>query len=138
MCASIYLTYIPAYVAGKTHANLVQLQSSIQEQLESGEAADPEYWAAVLERLQPQKAKAKLREVHRDLLQQHLDRTQHLRDTVNVAEEMGWDEEDKVKHRSWLELHLYKKGVKDGCQHLHPTQHLQDIVSPCHRRDGVG
>lgn len=82
--------------AGKTHANLVQLQSSIEEQLQSGEAADPEYWAAVLERLHPQKAKAKLREVHRDLLQRHLDRTQHVQEPTNVPEEMGWDDEDKV------------------------------------------
>lgn len=74
----------------------MQLQSSIEDQLKSGEAADPEYWAAVLERLHPQKAKAKLREVHRNLLQQHLDRTQHVEDTINVQEEMGWDEEDKV------------------------------------------
>lgn len=82
--------------AGKTHANLVQLQSDIEAQLQSGEAADPEYWTAILNRLRTHKAKAKLREVHRDLLQQHLDRTQHLQDTVNVAQEMGWDDKDKV------------------------------------------
>ena len=80
----------------------MQLQSGIEEQLQSGEAADPEYWAAVLERLHPQKAKAKLREVHRDLLQRHLDRTQHVQEPTNVTEEMGWDDEDKVSCRAYL------------------------------------
>jgi len=50
--------------AGKTHRELVELESGIQEQLDSGTAADPEYWQAVLKRLVLHKAKARLREIH--------------------------------------------------------------------------
>lgn len=78
---------------GKTHAQLQQTQTSIEDQLQSGEAADPEFSAAILKRLRIHKAKAKLREIHSDLLQQHLDRTQHVAEDVDVAQEMGWDDE---------------------------------------------
>lgn len=79
--------------AGKTHAQLQHTQAGIEEQLQSGEAADPEFSAAILKRLRIHKAKAKLREIHSDLLQQHLDRTQHVPGDVDVAQEMGWEEE---------------------------------------------
>ncbi len=78
---------------GKTHAELQHTQTSIEEQLQSGEAADPEFSAAILKRLRIHKAKAKLREIHSDLLQQHLDRTQHVPEDLDVAQEMGWEEE---------------------------------------------
>lgn len=80
--------------AGKTHAQLQQTQNSIEEQLQSGEAADPEFSAAILKRLRIHKAKAKLREIHSDLLQRHLDRTQLVGDSVDVADEMGWGDEE--------------------------------------------
>lgn len=87
----------PCFHTGKTHAQLQQTQTSIEEQLQSGEAADPEFSAAILKRLRIHKAKAKLREIHTDLLQQHLDRTQHVPEGVDVAQEMGWgDEGDQV------------------------------------------
>ena len=74
-----------------------QTQTSIEAQLQSGEAADPEFSAAILKRLRIHKAKAKLREIHSDLLQQHLDRTHHVPEDVDVAQEMGWDDdEDQV------------------------------------------
>ena len=50
--------------AGKSHRELAELESGIQEQLDSGAAADPEYWQAVLKRLHLHKAKARLRELH--------------------------------------------------------------------------
>ncbi|KAL3159310.1 hypothetical protein ABBQ32_011264 [Trebouxia sp. C0010 RCD-2024] len=80
-------------LAGKTHAQLQHTQASIEQQLQSGEAADPEFSAAILKRLRIHKAKAKLREIHSDLLQQHLDRTQHVIEDVDVAQEMGWEQE---------------------------------------------
>lgn len=42
----------------------MELEAGIQEQLDSGTAADPEYWQAVLKRLALHKAKARLREIH--------------------------------------------------------------------------
>jgi hypothetical protein len=50
--------------AGKTHSELAELEGGIQEQLDSGAAADPEYWQAVLRRLALAKAKSRLRELH--------------------------------------------------------------------------
>ena len=40
------------------------LEGGIQDSMDSGEAGDSEYWAAVLRRLGVAKAKARLREVH--------------------------------------------------------------------------
>ena len=42
--------------AGKSHRELLELEGSIEQQLDGGEAADPEYWAAVLKRLHIAKA----------------------------------------------------------------------------------
>ena len=56
---------------GKTHAELVELEGGIQEQLDSGAAADPEYWSAVLARLAVHKARAQLREMHAEFLHRH-------------------------------------------------------------------
>ena len=82
---------------GKTHAQLQQTQDSLEEQLQSGEAADPEFSAAILKRLRIHKAKAKLREIHRDLMQQNLDRTQLVPDDgADVPREMGWDDDKQV------------------------------------------
>ena len=80
--------------AGKTHAQLQQTQNSLEAQLQSGEAADPEFSAAILKRLRLHKAKAKLREIHSDLLQRHMDRTHHIKESVDVAQEMGWDDQE--------------------------------------------
>ncbi len=83
--------------AGKTYAQLQQTQDSIEEQLQSGEAADPEFSAAILKRLWIHKAKARLREIHRDLMQQNLDRTQLVPDDgADVPREMGWDDDKQV------------------------------------------
>jgi len=38
--------------AGKTNRELLELEDDINQQLDDGEAADPEYWTAVLRRLQ--------------------------------------------------------------------------------------
>lgn len=54
----------PCRTAGKTHRELLELEGGIQAQLDSGTAADPEYWQAVLKRLALHKAKARLREIH--------------------------------------------------------------------------
>lgn len=63
---------VTAMLAGKSLLELEGLESGIIEQLESGEAADPEYWEAVLRRLSVAKARALLREFHADLMEQHL------------------------------------------------------------------
>ena len=89
------MTHVPHFdAAGKTYAQLQQTQSSIEQQLQSGEAADPEFSSAILKRLHIHKAKAKLREIHSDLLQQHLDRSQLVGDDINVAKEMGWGDKE--------------------------------------------
>ncbi|KAI7846452.1 hypothetical protein COHA_000063 [Chlorella ohadii] len=83
---------VAAMLAGKPYRELCELESGIQEQLDSGTAADPEYWQAVLKRLALHKAKARLREIHGDILQQHLAR---MMARPNVAEQMGWGDEEE-------------------------------------------
>lgn len=53
--------------AGKSHAELEQLEQEIQGQLTEGLVPDPEYWDAVLKRLQVHKCRARLRQLHEQL-----------------------------------------------------------------------
>ncbi|KAK9806113.1 hypothetical protein WJX72_002023 [[Myrmecia] bisecta] len=80
-------------LAGKTFLELEELEIDIQRQLETGSAADPEYWAAVLKDLTIQKAKAQLREIHTRILRKHVDSMRLEHDGVDVAEAMGWEAE---------------------------------------------
>ncbi len=61
-------------LAGKSLGELSTLEGGIHEQLDSGEAADPEYWAAVLKRLKLYKARAVLREFHHGVMERHLEK----------------------------------------------------------------
>ena len=73
------------------------MEEGISQQLEAGDAADPEFLAAVLRRLQLAKARARLREVHAALLEAHLARLRAAPDTsVDVAAAMGWDREVRL------------------------------------------
>lgn len=63
---------------GKTFHQLELLQKQIEEEMRSGSAKVVEYWEAVLKRLHIFKAKARLKEIHADLLRQHLNKFQQL------------------------------------------------------------
>lgn len=63
---------------GKTFNQLELLQKQIEAEMRSGNAKVVEYWEAVLKRLHIFKAKARLKEIHADLLRQHLIRFQEL------------------------------------------------------------
>ncbi len=63
---------VAVMLAGKSLGELATLEGGIHEQLDSGEAADPEYWAAVLKRLDIYKARALLREFHHGVMERHL------------------------------------------------------------------
>lgn len=54
--------------AGKTHRELLELEDTIEGQLDGGEAADPEYWAAVLKRLHIAKVPVPHTQSHRLLV----------------------------------------------------------------------
>jgi hypothetical protein len=63
---------VASMLAGKSHAELTALERGITEQLDSGDAADPDYWAAVLRRLEIYQARALLREFHSQLMHRRL------------------------------------------------------------------
>ncbi|KAL4529491.1 hypothetical protein Ndes2526A_g04276 [Nannochloris sp. 'desiccata'] len=65
---------VAVMLAGKSLGELATLEGGIHEQLDSGEAADPEYWAAVLKRLEIYKARAVLREFHHGVMERQLDK----------------------------------------------------------------
>ncbi len=90
------------------------MEEGIQAQLDGGDAADPEFLAAVLKRLTLAKAKARLREIHEDLLRKHLDRIVAAPDRAeDVAAAMGWADEDKVSdcNQFFLGLECSKAGT---------------------------
>jgi hypothetical protein len=81
--------------AGKSNAELEEIEEGIQGQLDAGNAADPEFLGSVLRRLALYKAKAWLREFHERLLQRHVQRIVAAEDgAVDVAEAMGWNRDE--------------------------------------------
>lgn len=64
---------ISRLLAGKTHDQLVQLQSQVQAKLASGEVIDVDYWEGLMKELVVQKAKAKLRDMHEVVLNNRLE-----------------------------------------------------------------
>ena len=71
------------------------MESQIERQLSAGQG-DPDYWEAVLSRLQIHAAKARLRELQAELLAKRL--SQELAN-IDVAKAMGWKEEDEEEEQ---------------------------------------
>ncbi|KXS11461.1 hypothetical protein M427DRAFT_60689 [Gonapodya prolifera JEL478] len=65
---------IEALLADKSYSELSDLQRQVDDKLASGGPVDVEYWEALLKAIVVWKAKAKLREMHRRLLQSRLER----------------------------------------------------------------
>lgn len=63
---------IQKVLKGKTAGELSTMESNIEAKIESGDAVDIEYWETLLRKLRVQKARAKLREFHEQLLTSHL------------------------------------------------------------------
>ncbi len=63
---------IAALLQGKSFSELCVLQTQVTQMINSGAAADPEYWEAVQRHLIVYKARAKLKEIHIDLLKKKL------------------------------------------------------------------
>lgn len=58
-------------LSGQSHASLVSMEGDVERALAGG-LGDPEYWEAVLKRLQVHKAKAQVRELQAALMQRHI------------------------------------------------------------------
>jgi len=61
-----------AVFRGKSHEELNHMQQQIMSKITAGNVVDPEYWEGLLGHLVVFKAKAKLREIHADLLRRKL------------------------------------------------------------------
>eukprot|EP00889_Picochlorum_renovo_P004009 jgi/Picre1/31039/NNA_006396.t1 len=68
---------IAGMLDGKTLGELESLESGILAELDSGNAADPDYWSSVLRRLDLYKSKAILREFHMSLMEKGLEKLRH-------------------------------------------------------------
>lgn len=64
---------------GKSSKELETLQASITQQIESGVAVDVEYWETLLKKLVVFKAKAKLKEIHADMLRRKLSELENMK-----------------------------------------------------------
>ncbi|EIE19628.1 hypothetical protein COCSUDRAFT_67727 [Coccomyxa subellipsoidea C-169] len=126
---------IQMLLAGKSHMELSEMEEGIQAQLDGGDAADPEFLAAVLKRLALAKAKARLREIHEALLRKHLDRIVAAPDHAeDVAAAMGWADEDNGKvapERDEAEIDLpmdedTEKAEAAGQQPVEPVQETEE------------
>ena len=77
---------IEALLAGQPHGELRRMEADIGASLAAGEG-DPDYWEAVLERLQVHAARARLREVRGEVLRRRAEKAEA---RLDVAEVMGW------------------------------------------------
>ena len=78
--------------AGKSYKELVELEEGIQQELDHGTAADPEFMSAVLRRLTLHKAKARLKEIHQGLMAKHAERIIATQDpSMDIRKAMGWN-----------------------------------------------
>jgi len=87
-------TDIASIFAGKSYAELCRIHDAIHVKINSGNAHDVEYWDAIAKRLVVFKAKAKLREIHQDLLKKNLANLQSQQE-MQSAEMQRIKEEDR-------------------------------------------
>ncbi|KAI9010444.1 mid region of cactin-domain-containing protein [Phycomyces nitens] len=81
---------IQRVLSGKTFAQLTVLQNQILRKLQSNEPVDVEYWENLLKELVVFKAKAKLNDMHQDLLAKRLNqlRMRQREEALKVQEEL--------------------------------------------------
>lgn len=96
-------------LAGKTVSQLSILQDQIMHKLHSNEPVDVEYWENLLKELVVYKAKAKLNDMHQDILATRL---QQLRD--RQREEALKVQEELERVLSMQETQVYGQGVRAG------------------------
>jgi len=126
---------VAVMLAGKRHEELEELEAGIKDQLESGEAADPEYWTAVLRRLEIYKARAVLREFHAQLMQRHLDRV--MAQGGDVPRALISSKERAAQARAVLsslgesrEKESREQGANDADEDRRPTIHATEPKEP--------
>ena len=67
------------------------MEEGIQQELDNGTAADPEFMSAVLKRLTLHKAKARLKDIHQGLMAKHAERIIATQDpSMDIRKAMGW------------------------------------------------
>ena len=108
----------PCAPAGRSHAQLEAMEGELTKQLAHGDAADPEFTAAVLARLEGAKARAKLREIHADRLARHVAALEARADPADVRAVMGWDAPEGAEvcpAFTWLSGGASVRGADDPC-----------------------
>ncbi|KAI7904738.1 mid region of cactin-domain-containing protein [Cokeromyces recurvatus] len=96
-------------LSGKTVSQLSVLQNQIQQKLRSNEPIDVEYWENLLKELVVYKAKAKLNEMHQDILAARLEqlRSKQREEALKVQKELG-------RVLSMQEREVHGRGVMAG------------------------
>lgn len=109
---------IAEMLQGKTLSELNELEIGITEQLESGDAADPDYWTAVLRRLDLYKAKSLLREFHANIMEQELEKMRQGIDVpkalVSGAQRVAQAREEAERAQAELDATENKDSIADG------------------------
>ncbi|XP_010243025.1 PREDICTED: cactin [Nelumbo nucifera] len=119
-------TDVQSLLQGKTSKELEALKSQIESQMDSGAAKVVEYWEAVLKRLTIYKAKARLKEIHSDLLRKHLQRLEQ-----PVGSEDNLESDHDSKPREDIEL-----AVEDDVQPYSPEPILNEETSEQEKEPG--
>lgn len=118
---------VRSLLEGKDYSELHDLQRQIESQMLSGTAKVVEYWEAVLKRLHIYKAKARLREIHADLLHHHLQRLQ---------ESDGNQQKAKEESDAELEIEYSERAIEDYGPHSPEVISVEEVAKELDEEPG--
>ena len=129
---------IAAMLGGKSLQELEVLEAGVRQQVNSGEAPDPDFYHAILQRLDVYKAKAVLKEFHVRVVGTELERVKRGERVIGKAEE--WEEEDVKREEEDVKVEEVKveEAGADGIDGTNPEEiKLEDDTDDEEEREGV-
>ena len=111
---------IEMLLSGKSYDQLSQIQQSVQAKLQSDEAIDTEYWENLLKNLLVYKAKARLNDIHKLVLNNRL----------NQLRERQQQEADRVNHELQKSMKKEEKPVNEEKPEINEEKSKEELVEP--------
>eukprot|EP00668_Euglena_longa_P014439 GGOE01018429.1.p1 GENE.GGOE01018429.1~~GGOE01018429.1.p1 ORF type:complete len:573 (+),score=236.88 GGOE01018429.1:99-1817(+) len=107
------LKEVLAKLSEKSHEEVLQMERAMEHKVKTGgSGVDVEYWSTLLQRLQVLKARAQLREIHREIIDVFVSRLEQVRALERRREEEL--EREKQKRNAELENWMKAQECSDG------------------------
>lgn len=119
---------------GKRVSELQSLEESIVDQLEYGDAPDPDYWQSVLKRLGLYKAKAMLLEFHENVVERELEKIKQGIDvptaTMSNAQRVAQAKEEAKRSEAQQQAHDREEAEKRHDKEVLQTDDIKERSEP--------